>query len=106
MNKKPAASETQIDDTLVKKVASLARLGLTEDEVSLFAQQFKHILNYFSILDEVNTEGVLPAYQISNNPSILRKDVVEPSLPLDDLMSNVPDKKNNQIAIPRVHFDE
>jgi aspartyl-tRNA(Asn)/glutamyl-tRNA(Gln) amidotransferase subunit C len=79
---------------------------LNEDEVSLFVQQFKHILNYFSILDEVNTEGVLPAYQISNNPSIPRKDVVEPSLPLDDLMSNVPDKKNNQIAIPRVHFDE
>ena len=48
-------AKIQVDEKLVKDIASLARLDLTADETKMFVSQFKDILDYVSVLDEVDT---------------------------------------------------
>ncbi|RMG32702.1 MAG: Asp-tRNA(Asn)/Glu-tRNA(Gln) amidotransferase subunit GatC, partial [Planctomycetota bacterium] len=50
----------EVSAELVRKVARLARIRLTEDEVATFARQLGQILHYVEILDGVDTEGVEP----------------------------------------------
>ncbi len=94
-----------INDQLVREIAFLARLDLSEAEIALFVDQFGDILDYFSILDEVDTTDVPPAYQVSRAPSVLRADEAEAGFSLDDLLSNAPASEADSVVIPRVHFE-
>jgi aspartyl-tRNA(Asn)/glutamyl-tRNA(Gln) amidotransferase subunit C len=98
--------EVKVDEKLVKEIASLARLDLTEEETAMFVSQFKDILDYVSILNEVDTENIPPAYLSSSNQNIPREDVVEPSVPTDEFLSNAPQSKDNYVVIPRVHIEQ
>ena len=96
----------QVDEKLVKEIASLARLDLSKEETELFVSQFKDILDYVSILNEVDTENVLPAYLSSTNKNIAREDEIEASIPTDEFISNAPQSKDNYVVIPRVHMEQ
>jgi aspartyl-tRNA(Asn)/glutamyl-tRNA(Gln) amidotransferase subunit C len=67
-----STTEVRVDEKLVKEIASLARLDLSQEETEMFVSQFKDILDYVSILNEVDTEDILPAYLSSANKSVIR----------------------------------
>ena len=98
--------EIQVDEKLVKEIASLARLDLTDEETATFIPQFQDILKYFSILNELDTENVPPAYLSSANKSVTREDQIEESVPAQDFLSNVPHSKDDYVVIPRVHIEQ
>jgi aspartyl-tRNA(Asn)/glutamyl-tRNA(Gln) amidotransferase subunit C len=98
--------EVQIDEKLVKEIATLARLDLTEEETVTFISQFQDILKYFSILNELDTEKVPPAYLSSANKSVTREDEIEESVPTKEFLANVPQSKNDYVLIPRVHMEQ
>lgn len=100
------STEFQVDEKLVKEIASLARLDLSREEIEMFVSQFKDILDYISILNEVDTDNVPPAYLSSANKSVMREDVVEESVPTDEFLVNVPESKDQYIVIPRVHMEQ
>ena len=100
------STEFQVDEKLVKEIASLARLDLSREEIEMFVSQFKDILDYISILNEVDTDNVPPAYLSSANKSVIREDVVEESVPTDEFLVNVPESKDQYIVIPRVHMEQ
>ena len=77
-----------------------------KEETEMFVSQFRDILDYVSILNEVDTENVPPAYLSSANRSITREDVIEPSVPTDHFISNVPVAKDDYVVIPRVHIEQ
>ena len=95
-----------VDEKLVKEIASLARLDLSKEEIEMFVSQFKDILDYVSILNEVDTENVPPAYLSSVNKSVTREDVIEASVPTDEFLSNAPQSKDGYIVISRVHAEQ
>ena len=99
-------SKIQVNDQLVKEIAFLARLDLTEEEIQIFVSQFKDILDYVSILNEVDTENVPPAYLSSANKSVIREDQVEASAPAEEFLANAPQSKNGYVVIPRVHIEQ
>lgn len=96
----------QIDEKLVKEIAVLARLDLSQAETEMFVSQFKDILDYVSILNEVDTTNVPPAYLSSNNKNQPREDVIEASVPTDEFLSNTPQAKDDYVVIPRVHIEQ
>jgi aspartyl-tRNA(Asn)/glutamyl-tRNA(Gln) amidotransferase subunit C len=96
----------QVDEKLVKEIASLARLDLTEEETAMFVSQFKDILDYVSVLNEVDTENVPPAYLSSANQSVTREDEVEESVPTKEFLANAPQSENDYVMIPRVHIEQ
>ncbi len=63
----------------VKKIASLARLNLTEGEIEIYRGQLSSILDYVGQLKEVNTDGVEPTRQVSGLQNVTREDEVIPS---------------------------
>ena len=100
------SNEVKVDEELVQEIAMLARLDLSQEETEMFVSQFKDILDYVSILNEVDTENVPPAYLSSANRSITREDAIEPSVPTDDFLSNAPEAKDEYVVIPRVHLEQ
>ena len=99
-------TKIQVNEKLVREIASLARLDLTKEETEMFVSQFKDILDYVSILNEVDTENVAPAYLSSANKSVMREDEIEESVPTYKLLSNVSQSKDEYIVIPRVHVEQ
>ncbi len=99
-------AEVRIDEKLVKEIAFLARLDLTEEETETFVSQFQDILRYFSILNELDTEDIPPAYLSSANKSVTREDEIEESVPTKEFLSNAPETKDNYVLIPRVHIEQ
>lgn len=99
-------TEIQVDEKLVKEIASLARLDLSKEETEMFVSQFKDILDYVSVLNEVDTEDVPPAYLSSTNKNVPREDEIEPSTPTDEFISNAPESQDEYVVIPRVHIEQ
>lgn len=98
--------QVQIDEKLVREIASLARVDLTEEETAIFVNQFKDILDYVSILNEVDTDEVPPAYLSSVNKSVTREDEIEESVSTEEFLANAPQSKDHYILIPRVHIEQ
>lgn len=101
-----AKEKVKVDEKLVREIAALARLDLTEEETEMFVSQFRDILDYVSILNEVDTENVQPAYLSSANQNLPREDEIEASIPTNEFLSNAPQAKDNYIVIPRVHIEQ
>ncbi|HOX09359.1 MAG TPA: Asp-tRNA(Asn)/Glu-tRNA(Gln) amidotransferase subunit GatC [Candidatus Omnitrophota bacterium] len=93
-----------IKDDKVKYVARLARLKLTDDEVSLIAKQLDGILGYVDKLKErLDISKDTPPMSHPNaasNP--FREDRVRASSPVESVLSNAPQKKGNFIKVPRI----
>jgi len=100
------SNEVKVDEKLVKEIATLARLDLSQEETEMFVSQFKDILDYVSILNEVDTENVPPAYLSAANKTMIREDVIEESVPTKDFLANAPQSKDGYIVIPRVHLEQ
>jgi aspartyl-tRNA(Asn)/glutamyl-tRNA(Gln) amidotransferase subunit C len=98
--------ELRVDEKLVREIAALARLDLSQEETVIFVSQFRDILDFVSILNEVDTEAVPPAYLSSTNHSVTREDEVEPSVPTDEFIANTPQSKDDYVVIPRVHIEQ
>jgi aspartyl-tRNA(Asn)/glutamyl-tRNA(Gln) amidotransferase subunit C len=86
----------------VLHIARLARLGLTEDEITRLSEQLSDLLEHFQVLQQVNTEGVPPTAQSVALQSVMRDDVVTPSLPPDDVLANAPRREDDCFRVRAV----
>jgi aspartyl-tRNA(Asn)/glutamyl-tRNA(Gln) amidotransferase subunit C len=91
-----------IDRETVKHVAKLARLGLTEEEVDVFASQLSVILENIAKLQEVDVSGVSPTAHASRLSNIMRADIPQPSYPPEVLLANAPEREDNYLKVPPV----
>jgi len=95
-----------IDAQTVKHVASLVRLGISDEEAEKFSPQFSAIIEYFNMLNEVDTSEVPPASDITNNANVLREDVVMPSMSREEFLKNAPKVAGGHVKAPTVLGDE
>jgi aspartyl-tRNA(Asn)/glutamyl-tRNA(Gln) amidotransferase subunit C len=86
----------------VLHIARLARLGLSEDEVTKFQGQLSQILDQFEALQSLDTDSVPPtAYQLSLE-NVVRDDELRPSLSVDVALANAPLREGNFVRVRRV----
>lgn len=87
----------------VKRIAELARLELTADELDLFTRQLGDILAYVEQIGTLDTTGVAPTSSVLNGP-VDRADAPGPSLSRADLLRNAPDAapEAGLFKVPRV----
>jgi len=95
-----------IDTKTVKHVAYLVRLGISEEEAQKFSGQFSSIIDYFTMLNEVDTEDVPPASDIANAENVLREDVVQPSMSREEFLKNAPQSERGYVKVPTVLGNE
>jgi aspartyl-tRNA(Asn)/glutamyl-tRNA(Gln) amidotransferase subunit C len=74
----------------VLHIARLARLGLSEEEIGRLQEQLSNILENFEVLKQVDTANVLPTAQPNALCNVMKDDVVQPSMPQEDVLANAP----------------
>jgi aspartyl-tRNA(Asn)/glutamyl-tRNA(Gln) amidotransferase subunit C len=84
----------------VLHVARLARLELTDDEVARFQEQLSDILEHVSKVSELDLAGVPPTAHPLEIENAWADDVPRPSLPLDDVFANAPDRDDDHFRTP------
>ncbi len=89
-----------IDD--VAKVAVLARLRVSPDELQMFTGQLNSIMDYVAELQELDTEGVLPLAHGIEVRNVFRDDVRGPSLPREAALANAPKRNQESFLVPAV----
>jgi aspartyl-tRNA(Asn)/glutamyl-tRNA(Gln) amidotransferase subunit C len=96
-----AASLTRDD---VERVAALAQLELTPDEISLFTKQLADVLTYAAELQTLDTSGVPATAHVGRAPRVERADEPRPSLAVADALANAPDgaPEAGLFRVPRV----
>lgn len=82
----------------VKHIALLARLELTEDEITRYSEQLAEILDYFQQLQSVDTSEALPGSSLQHTRKF-REDTAVEGLTKEELLTNAPDTENNQFRI-------
>ena len=80
----------RLSDADVRKIATLARLELTPDEIELFAKQLGDILAYADELGRVDTAGIEPTSHPLAVGSAWRADEPVPSLDRDAILERAP----------------
>jgi aspartyl-tRNA(Asn)/glutamyl-tRNA(Gln) amidotransferase subunit C len=93
------ASLTRAD---VEHVAYLARLGLTDEELDRLEGQLNHILDQYARLAELDTDAIPPTAQVIELENILRDDVAQPSLGVDAVLSNAPQRDADFFVVPAI----
>jgi aspartyl-tRNA(Asn)/glutamyl-tRNA(Gln) amidotransferase subunit C len=87
----------------VLKLAGLARISLSDDEVTEFADELSAILQYVEQLSNVDVSGLQPTNQVTGLTNVMRKDEVKEYgyQPLD-LLKNVPKTQDNMLKVKRM----
>ena len=87
----------------VTRIAELARLELTPDELDLFTRQLGDILGYVEQIRDLDTSGVAPTSHVLNLP-VERDDVIVEPLPRSAALANAPDAATEAglFKVPRV----
>jgi aspartyl-tRNA(Asn)/glutamyl-tRNA(Gln) amidotransferase subunit C len=88
--------------TEVEHVAYLARLGLSEDELSRLEGELNHILDQYAILARLDTEAIPPTAQTIELENILRDDEPRPSLPVDAVLGNAAASEGGFVVVPPI----
>ncbi|HEX5503206.1 MAG TPA: Asp-tRNA(Asn)/Glu-tRNA(Gln) amidotransferase subunit GatC [Thermomicrobiales bacterium] len=86
----------------VQHVAMLARLGLNDEERERFREQLSTILAHIDQLGELDLAAIPPTAQVIPLAPVLREDVVEPSLPVEQVLANAPRREDGFIKVRAV----
>ncbi len=86
----------------VLHVADLARLVLTEKEREIVTEQMETILSYVNKLSEIDTSNAPTTTHAHKKINAFRDDVVFPSLPRKEVLSNAPQKNEKMFEVPRI----
>ena len=86
----------------VQKVATLARLKLSEEELEQIGQQLGGILDYVAVLDEVDVSEVEPMAHVADVSNAFRADETRPSLPREKSLSNAPKPDGKNFLVPQI----
>jgi aspartyl-tRNA(Asn)/glutamyl-tRNA(Gln) amidotransferase subunit C len=90
---------------LVRQVAALARLDLTEEEVVATTPRLQSILDHVERLQRVDLKDEDPATQSPIGPERLRDDVPGPTLPRDRVLANAPKHDGTMYVVPKFFED-
>jgi len=91
-----------IDRKTVEKVAKLARLQLTDDELNRYGGQLGAILDYIAKLEKLDVSGLEPLAHAVDTQNVFRADEPRPSLPRDAALQNAPEKTGDFFIVPKI----
>ena len=91
-----------LDKATVARIAALARIRVDEGELDGLAEELSHILGWIEQLNEVDTEGVPPMSQATEQKPRRREDVVNDGGIADQVLANAPETNEGFFVVPKV----
>ena len=92
----------KIDEALVKKVAKLSRLELSEAEIGEFTGQLSAILEYMEKMNELETSNVQPLAHCLPISNCFREDKIKESLGTEKTLANAPERDGEFFKVPKI----
>lgn len=93
---------SKIGTTEVQRIAKLARIGLSDEEIANMSVEIGNILEFVEQLQQVDIDGVEPTDQVTGLVDVWREDIIKPSLSREQLLTNAPQQKDGYIVVKRV----
>ena len=90
----------------VAKLAKLARLALTDDELDSFAGQLDAILDYVGKIQAVDTAGITPTGNPLTSQNVTRSDVVRTGLTQHQALAEAPSADEGRFVVPQILGEE
>ncbi len=91
-----------VDAATVRRIAHLARIAVTDDEVESLRGEINAILAFVEQLSEVDVTGVEPMTSVTPMAMKKRLDVVNDGEIADDIVANAPDTADHFFMVPKV----
>lgn len=91
-----------VDIDTVKRVASLARIAVSDEEAAKMQGELNTILGFVEHLDEVNVEGVEPMTSVVEMDMKKRVDVITDGNKAKDIVANAPATDDHFFMVPKV----
>ena len=92
-----------VDIETVRRIARLARIRISEEELKPLARELSAILQWVEQLNEVDTENVPPMTSVEEDmPMKKRKDIVTDGDCVEDILANAPAREGNFFVVPKV----
>src|SRR5499427_613552 len=95
-------STMSVDATTVRRIARLARIAVSEDEIGHLQDELNAILAFVEQLSEVDVSGVEPMTSVTPMAMKKRADVVNDGEIADDIVKNAPATEGHFFLVPKV----
>jgi aspartyl-tRNA(Asn)/glutamyl-tRNA(Gln) amidotransferase subunit C len=89
-------------DIDIEHVARLARMELTDEETARLKVELGVILEHAARVGEVAADEVPPTAYAIARANVVREDLPEPCLPVEEALRNAPDREGDRIKVPRI----
>ena len=93
---------TKISSNDVRKVAHLARLDLSEDQIEIYTEQLEEILSYVDQLQNVDTKNIPPTTRAVEVVNAMREDKVEVNCSREDILNQAPQREGDFFRVPKI----
>ena len=91
-----------LSETVVRRIAQLARLKLNDDQIGVYRDQLRGVLAHIDTLNELDVSQVEPLAHPLGITNHLDEDIVGPALPVDTLLKLAPATEDRRIVVPKV----
>jgi aspartyl-tRNA(Asn)/glutamyl-tRNA(Gln) amidotransferase subunit C len=91
-----------VDHATVRKIASLARIAVSDAEVEAMVPELNAILGFVEQLGEVDTSAIQPMTAVIPNTLRLREDIVTDGNIRDAVLANAPAAEHGFFGVPKV----
>ena len=92
-----------IDEIITLKIASLAKLELTEQEIKEYSKDLTNILKWMEELKEVDVSNVQPVTSVTKNELYEREDLAyKNTVEQEKILLNAPEKVGEYFTVPKV----
>jgi aspartyl-tRNA(Asn)/glutamyl-tRNA(Gln) amidotransferase subunit C len=98
----PSEPKTSIDEATVRRIARLARLAVTNEDIPHLKAKMVAVLGMAEKLASVDVNGVEPMTSVANMSLIQREDVITDGNRLADIMANAPMSEDGYFMVPKV----
>ena len=93
---------TKITPNDVKKVAKLARIEISDDELIKYSNQLEKILNYVAELEKIDTNNITPTTRAVEVVNMMREDVPENTKVREKLLDLAPHREGDFFRVPKI----
>lgn len=91
-----------VDEATVRRVASLARIAVREEDLPALAGEINGILGFVEQLGEVDVDGIEPMTSVTPMSMKMREDIVTDGNKAADIVANAPATEDHYFLVPKV----
>jgi aspartyl-tRNA(Asn)/glutamyl-tRNA(Gln) amidotransferase subunit C len=102
----PSSKPQRLTEDEVRRVATLCRIGLTDDEVERLRDEMPGLIAEVSVLQNFDTSSVEPTgHAVEGVHTVMRDDTPRPAMTVEETLSNAPRREGNYFRVAQVMDD-